>query len=88
MVFITPMRAIFFSHLAKLLFKDIFFSFDKFHMTKVLPVFVLRYFAIFILNDLLQENTEVEQQIIEQDKSIPDIDTKTFTLGIYELRNI
>ena len=32
----------------------------------------------------MQENTEVEQQIIEQDKSIPDIDTKTFIKKIKE----
>lgn len=38
----------------------------------------------FIMNDFLQENTEVEQQIIEQDKAIPDIDTKTFIKKIKE----
>ena len=38
----------------------------------------------FILNDILKENTEIEQQIIEQDKSISDIEDETFMKNIKE----
>ena len=38
----------------------------------------------FIMNDFLKENTEVEQQIIEQDKNIPAVDPKTFIKNIKE----
>ena len=34
------------------------------------------------MNDFLKENTEVEQQMIEQDKNIPDMDPKTFIKNI------